>query len=67
MQKHAFREHGWEFESVRRTDLHKFAVMPSRWVVERTIGTHLEKNCQRTAGLICSTIGTKPAAQSPSL
>jgi transposase len=28
----------WEFESVKRTELHKFAVMPRRWVVERTIG-----------------------------
>jgi putative transposase len=28
----------WEFESVKRTELHKFKVMPKRWVVERTIG-----------------------------
>jgi putative transposase len=28
----------WEFESVKRTELHKFNVMPQRWVVERTIG-----------------------------
>jgi len=32
------KEHGWEFESVKRTELHKFAVIPQRWVVERTIG-----------------------------
>lgn len=31
-------EYGWEFESVKRTELHKFEVMPKRWVVERTIG-----------------------------
>ena len=28
----------WEFESVKRTELHTFKVMPRRWVVERTIG-----------------------------
>jgi len=32
------KEHGWIFESVKRTELHKFAVIPKRWVVERTIG-----------------------------
>ena len=31
-------EHGWRFESVKRTELHKFKVIPKRWVVERTIG-----------------------------
>ena len=31
-------EHGWWFESVKRTELHKFKVIPKRWVVERTIG-----------------------------
>ena len=31
-------EYGWAFESVKRTELHKFAVLPRRWVVERTIG-----------------------------
>jgi len=31
-------EYGWTFESVKRTELHKFAVIPKRWVVERTIG-----------------------------
>jgi putative transposase len=31
-------KYGWELESVKRTELHKFAVMPKRWVVERTIG-----------------------------
>ena len=32
------KEHDWIFESVKRTELHKFAVIPKRWVVERTIG-----------------------------
>ena len=31
-------KYGWEFESVKRTELHTFAVVPKRWVVERTIG-----------------------------
>jgi putative transposase len=31
-------KYGWKFESVKRTELHKFEVMPRRWVVERTIG-----------------------------
>ena len=31
-------QYRWEFESVKRTELHKFEVMPRRWVVERTIG-----------------------------
>jgi putative transposase len=31
-------KYSWEFESVKRTELHTFAVMPKRWVVERTIG-----------------------------
>jgi putative transposase len=31
-------KYSWEFESVKRTELHKFAVQPKRWVVERTIG-----------------------------
>ena len=32
------KKYGWEFESVKRTELHTFKVMPQRWVVERTIG-----------------------------
>ena len=31
-------EYGWKFESIKRTELHKFVVIPKRWVVERTIG-----------------------------
>lgn len=38
MREYVQKEHGWEFESVKRTELHKFVVIPRRWVVERTIG-----------------------------
>jgi putative transposase len=38
MEEHVLAEHGWKFESVKRTELHKFEVMPKRWVVERSIG-----------------------------
>jgi putative transposase len=31
-------KYGWDFEAVKRTDLHKFVVQPRRWVVERTFG-----------------------------
>ena len=31
-------EYGWTFEGVKRTELHKFTVIPRCWVVERTIG-----------------------------
>ena len=30
-------KYSWEFESVKRTELHKFVVVPKRWVVERSI------------------------------
>jgi putative transposase len=38
MAEEVREKYGWEFESVKRTELHQFAVMPKRWVVERTIG-----------------------------
>ena len=38
MAEEVREKYGWEFESVKRTELHKFAVLPQRWVVERTIG-----------------------------
>ena len=38
MREHVRKEHGWEFESVKRTELKTFVVQPKRWVVERTIG-----------------------------
>jgi len=38
MVDHVRDEYGWEFESVKRTELHQFVVVPQRWVVERTIG-----------------------------
>ena len=43
---------GAEVEIVKRSELHKFAVMPKRWIVERTFGwlenyRRLWKNCER--------------------
>jgi transposase len=43
---------GAEVEVVKRNELHKFAVLPKRWVVERTFGwldkaRRLWKNCER--------------------
>lgn len=29
---------GWALEIVKRTELHKFVVLPLRWIVERTFG-----------------------------
>jgi transposase len=44
---------GADVELVKRNELHKFAVLPKRWVVERTFGwldkaRRLWKNCERT-------------------
>jgi transposase len=43
---------GAKVEVARRTELHKFAVIPKRWVVERSFGwldkcRRLWKNCER--------------------
>jgi transposase len=43
---------GAEVEVVKRNELHKFAVLPKRWIVERTFGwledcRLLWKNCER--------------------
>jgi putative transposase len=38
MADYVRKEYGVEFESVKRTELHTFSVLPRRWVVERTIG-----------------------------
>ena len=38
MADYVREEHGWNFVSVKRTELHQFKVIPKRWVVERTIG-----------------------------
>jgi len=43
---------GAEVEVAKRSELHKFAVIPKRWVVERTFGwldkcRRLWKNCER--------------------
>jgi transposase len=44
--------HGAEVEIVKRNELHKFEVLPRRWVVERSFGwldkhRRLWKNCER--------------------
>jgi transposase len=44
---------GAEVEVVKRDELHKFVVLPQRWVVERSFGwidkaRRLWKNCERT-------------------
>lgn len=44
---------GCTVEVVKRNELHKFAVLPKRWVVERSFGwlekfRRLWKNCERT-------------------
>ncbi len=41
-----------EVEVVKRSELHKFVVLPKRWIVERTFGwldkyRRLWKNCER--------------------
>ena len=43
---------GAEVEIAKRSELHKFVVMPKRWIVERTFGwldkcRRLWKNCER--------------------
>jgi transposase len=43
---------GAEVEVAKRSELHKFAVIPKRWIVERTFGwlenyRRLWKNCER--------------------
>ena len=43
---------GAEVEVAKRSELHKFAVIPKRWVVERSFGwlekcRRLWKNCER--------------------
>ena len=49
---------GAEVEIAKRSDLHKFAVIPKRWIVERSFGwldkcRLLWKNCER---LLLSTL-----------
>ncbi len=53
----AFSDEMWaiseaEVEVVKRNELHKFVVLPKRWIVERTFGwldkcRRLWKNCER--------------------
>ena len=49
---------GAEVEVVKRDELHKFVVLPKRWVVERTFGwidkaRRLWKNCERKLHTSC--------------
>jgi transposase len=49
---------GAEVEVVKRNELHTFAVLPKRWVVERSFGwidkcRRLWKNCERTIHNSC--------------
>lgn len=37
----------WKLEIVKRSDLHRFVVLPKRWVVERTFAWI--SNCRRLA------------------
>lgn len=44
----------WKLEIVKRSDLHRFVVLPKRWIVERTFGwighcRRLAKDCERHA------------------
>ena len=32
------RTGSWKLEIIKRSDLHRFAVLPRRWIVERTLG-----------------------------
>ena len=53
--------HGAEVEVARRSELHKFAVLPKRWVVERSFGwldkcRRLWKNCERTLHNSCQMV-----------
>jgi transposase len=46
------KQTGAEVEIAKRSELHKFVVMPKRWIVERTFGwldkcRRLWKNCER--------------------
>lgn len=38
LAEYVLTEHGWRLVCVKRTELHRFKVVPKRWVVERTIG-----------------------------
>ena len=51
-EKAVFLLIGAEVEIAKRSELHKFAVIPKRWIVERTFGwlenyRRLWKNCER--------------------
>ena len=52
---------GADVEVVKRNELHKFIVLPRRWVVERTFGwldksRRLWKNCERSMHISCQMV-----------
>jgi len=55
------RLHGAKVEVAKRNELHKFVVLPKRWVVERSFGwldkcRRLWKNCERTLHNSCQMV-----------
>jgi len=55
------RLHGAKVEVAKRSELHKFVVLPKRWVVERSFGwldkcRRLWKNCERTLHNSCQMV-----------
>jgi len=51
----------WIIEIVKRTDLHKFVVLPKRWIVERTLAwisrnRRLARDYERYAGTVVAFI-----------
>ena len=51
----------WIIEIVKRTDLHKFVVLPKRWIVERTLAwisrnRRLTRDYERYAGTVAAFI-----------
>ncbi len=48
------RTGAWTLQIVKRSDLHRFVVLPKRWIVERTFGwighcRRLARDCERHA------------------
>src|SRR5437868_12636823 len=57
----AVKTGSWIIEIVKRTDLHKFAVLPKRWIVERTLAwisrnRRLARDYERYAGTVAAFI-----------
>ena len=55
------RECGWTLEIVKRCELHRFVVLPKRWIVERTLAwisrnRRLARDFERYARTVASFI-----------